>query len=249
MQTEKDAPSVETPSSDQLAAAPALSPIERRVLGVLLEKGFTTPDNYPLTSNAVLAACNQKSARDPVTHYEAHEIDEALLGLKSKHLVLQVFAATGRVERWKHNLREAWSFDRPQLAVMAELFLRGPQSEGDLRGRASRMTPLASLDDLRSALEPLSERGFVRRLSPQGRKRGVMWGHLCLNEREKAELDQIAEREASRGDDEGPTGQPRTDRISGTQPSLERIESQLQDLATRLAAVEEAVEDLRGRHV
>ena len=231
-------------SSGSTATAQPLSRIQRRVLGVLLEKAFTTPDSYPLTANSTVTACNQKSNRDPVTGYETHEIDEALLSLKDASLAIQVFSATGRTERWKHNLREAWGLDRAGLSVLAELFLRGPQSEGDLRARASRMSPMASLDDLRAILNQLAERGFVRRLSPEGRKRGVFWGHLFVSEKERAELDLIAEREAAGGDDEEtrsePTGSSGGSPSAG--PSLRDLVGELQlrieSLETRLAEIE-----------
>lgn len=238
-----DRPMAEAPS----AGAPVLSSIERRVLGALVEKAFTTPDGYPLTSNSMITACNQKSARDPVSQYEAHQVDEALLALKSKGLVLQVFAATGRAERWKHNLRDAWGLDRPQLAVLAELFLRGPQSEGDLRARASRMASLATLEDLHAALEPLAQRGFVRRLTPEGRRRGVLWAHLCLKDREKAELDQLAERVAAMSDDE-PASAPKADRSSDVRTTLEQLQTQLEQMASRVTVLEKAVEELRSRN-
>lgn len=223
-------------------AAPALTAIERRVVGALVEKAFTTPDSYPLTTNSVITACNQKSARDPASNHQAHEVDEALIDLKGKGLVIQVFAETGRTARWKHNLREAWQMERPQLAVLAELFLRGPQTEGDLRSRASRMATLATLEDLRSILDGLATRGFVRRLSPEVRKRGVMWGHLCLTDREKGELDRIAEREAAMGDGEEPSGGGGgTTRGSDLREAVERIEGQLADVMAKLAALEQAI--------
>lgn len=228
------------------ATAHQLSRIQRRVLGVLLEKAFTTPDSYPLTANATVTACNQKSNRDPVTNYEAHEVDETLLSLKDALLAIQVYSATGRTERWKHNLREAWGLDRSGLSVLAELFLRGPQSEGDLRARASRMHPMASLDDLRTILNQLAERGFVRRLSPEGRKRGVLWGHLFISEKERAELDAIAEREAAGGDEDESrsesSGSSSTGSSNPAGPSLRELVTELQAkvqaLEARLAEVE-----------
>lgn len=215
---------------------PVLSPIERRVLGVLVEKAFTTPDAYPLTANATITACNQKSNRDPVSSHEPHEVDEALFQLKDKGLVLQVFPATGRTERWKQNLREAWGLDRPLLAVLAELFLRGPQTEGDLRARASRMAPLESLDDLRAILNTLSERGFVRRLSPEGRRRGVVWAHLLLTHREREELDRWV-------DDEGDESASHSigASASSTREQLAELSARLDSLEARLAAIEKSI--------
>jgi hypothetical protein len=160
-----------------LADLPALGRVERRILGVLVEKALTTPDQYPLTMNALQSGCNQKSNRDPVVEYDADRLDSALTALLKLGLVLRVVPATGRTDRWRHQVKEAWGLDKPQRAILAELFLRGPQSEGDIRGRASRMADLATLDDARRVLQELAAKGLVRRLSPEGRVRGVIWAH------------------------------------------------------------------------
>jgi uncharacterized protein YceH (UPF0502 family) len=212
-----------------------LTPIHRRILGVLVEKAITTPDAYPLTSNATITACNQKSNREPLTQYEAHEVDEALIDLKPMGLVFQVFSATGRTERWKHNLKEAWNIERPALAVLTELFLRGPQTEGDLRARASRMTPLASLDELRVILQSLADRGFVKRLSAEGRRRGVVWGHLCVTPREREALDRYVDTE---DEDVEPSEVSRPGRPAPTNELAERVEK----LEARVAELEAIVQ-------
>lgn len=155
-----------------------LSAIKRRVIGVLIEKAFTVHDSYPMTANALTAGCNQRTARDPVTNYPIDQVDEALLELQKQGLVIRVIAATGRTERWKHNLKDCWGLDRPHRAVLAELLLRGPATEGELRGNASRMVPIESLDELRGILDQMAQAGFVRRLSPDTARRGVTWCHL-----------------------------------------------------------------------
>jgi uncharacterized protein YceH (UPF0502 family) len=221
-------------SPGSLAPAPELTPIQRRILGVLVEKGITTPDAYPLTSNATITACNQKSNREPVSNYEAHEVDEALIDLKPMGLVFQVFSATGRTERWKHNLREAWNLEKPALAVLAELFLRGPQTEGDLRSRASRMTAMATLEDLRAILQGLSDRGFVKRLSAEGRRRGVVWGHLCLTPREKESLDRYAD------DEEEELEEVAAPRSGGASSAIKELMERIEQLEARVAQLEAA---------
>ncbi|MBY0589052.1 YceH family protein [bacterium] len=218
------------------APAPSLTPIQRRILGVLVEKAITTPDAYPLTSNATITACNQKSNREPTTNYQAHEVDEALIDLKPMGLVFQVFAATGRTERWKHNLREAWGLERPHLSVLAELFLRGTQTEGDLRARASRMAPLASLEELRAVLQGLAERGFVKKLSAEGRKRGVVWGHLCVTEREREALENYVDDDDEESD--SPVRSTGSSATTGIKELLERIDQ----LEARVAQLESIVE-------
>src|SRR5262245_53337263 len=126
---------------------PVLSLPERRVLGVLIEKQKSTPDAYPMSLNALVTGCNQKSNRDPVTDYEDFEVEEALRDGQKKGLVIKI-EGSGRVEKWRHNLYDAWKADKTEMAVLAELLLRGPQTEGELRGRASRMEPIEDLDAL-----------------------------------------------------------------------------------------------------
>ena len=112
------------------------------MLGVLVEKAKTTPEYYPLTIAAIVTGCNQKSNRDPVTNYDADDVEEILQDLRKKGAVVMVEAG-GRVVRWKHTLYDWLKVSKVELAVIAELLLRGPQTEGDLRARASRMEPLA----------------------------------------------------------------------------------------------------------
>src|SRR6478735_2016610 len=137
-----------------------LSPRERRVLGVLVEKAKTTPEYYPLTIAALVTGCNQKSNRDPVTNYDADDVEEVLHDLRHKGAAVMVEAG-GRVVRWKHTLYDWLKVSKNELAVIAELLLRGPQTEGDLRARASRMEPLPDLPALQAVLEALTARGLV----------------------------------------------------------------------------------------
>lgn len=153
-----------------------LSPRERRVLGVLVEKAKTTPEYYPLTVAATVTGCNQKSNRDPVTNYDADDVEDILQGLRKKGAAVLVEGG-GRVVRWKHTLYDWLKVSKSELAVIAELFLRGAQTEGDLRGRASRMEPFPDLALLQGVLEALASRDLVVYLSPPGQKRGVVVTH------------------------------------------------------------------------
>src|SRR5437868_11901516 len=135
---------------------PVLSILERRILGVLVEKAKSTPDTYPLSLNALVTGCNQKSNRDPVLNVSDIEVEEALSRAQKKGLVMKITG--GRVERWRHLLYEAWRVEKVELAVLAELLLRGPQTEGELRARASRMEPIADLDALRTVIQQLVQR-------------------------------------------------------------------------------------------
>src|SRR5688572_1932764 len=150
---------------------PVLSLVERRVLGVLIEKQKTTPDVYPMSLNALVTGCNQKSNREPVLNLSDVEVEDTLIELQKQALATRV--DSGRVEKWRHLLYEQWHIGKAEIAVVAELLLRGPQTEGDLRGRVSRMDPVEDLDALRALLRPLAQRGLVVYLTPEGR-RGTM---------------------------------------------------------------------------
>jgi uncharacterized protein YceH (UPF0502 family) len=158
-----------TPSAAETPATwPVLGAHERRVLGVLVEKAKTTPDAYPLSLNSLVTGSNQKSNRDPVLNLADFQVEEALTGAQKKGLVMKITG--GRVERWRHLLYETWHVDKVELAILAELLLRGPQTEGELRARACRMEPIADLEALRAVLKLLSERRLVVYLTPEGRR-------------------------------------------------------------------------------
>src|SRR5262245_50377354 len=160
-------------STEGTSVWPVLSLHERRVVGVLVEKQKTT-DTYPLTLNSIVTGSNQKSNRDPLFDLSDEEVEAALTEVQKKGLVMRV--VSGRVDKWKHQLYEAWKVSSVELAVLAELLLRGPQTEGELRARASRMDDIADLDALRLVLTPLKERRLVVYLDPEGR-RGTRLSH------------------------------------------------------------------------
>jgi uncharacterized protein len=149
---------------------PVLSIFDRRVLGVLIEKQKTSksPDAYPMSVNAITTGCNQKSNRDPVLDLEEDEVEDTLTRLQGGGWVSKITG--GRVERWRHLLYENWKVGRVELAILAELLLRGPQSEGDLRTRVCRMDDVPDLDQLRALLKPLAERKLVVYLTPPERR-------------------------------------------------------------------------------
>lgn len=133
-----------------------LEPIEVRILGCLLEKQATTPDAYPLTLNAVVTACNQKSNREPVTHFEPGEVGHALRQLEGKGLVRGSLAA--RASRYAHCVDTTYNVTSRQRAVLCLLFLRGPQTLGELLTRSDRLGDFADLDDVRAVVERLCTR-------------------------------------------------------------------------------------------
>jgi uncharacterized protein YceH (UPF0502 family) len=152
---------------------PALDLLERRVLGVLVEKQKTTPDAYPMSINGLVSGCNQKSNRDPVLNLDEDDVMDTLLRLLRRELVERA-PPTGRVERWRHLLYVALSVEKEEMAVLAELLLRGPQTEGELRTRASRMDPIDDLDMLRGLLRNLVQRNLVVYLTPEDRRGAVL---------------------------------------------------------------------------
>ncbi len=137
---------------------------EARVLGVLIEKALTVPDQYPLSLNSATLGANQKSNRHPVTDYSEAEMHVAMQGLVMKHLAGHVKTDGSRVDRYKHNAREALGVDDAHLAVLAELLMRGPQQPGELRGRVDRMAPTATLEVLQARLARLMEKELVKRI-------------------------------------------------------------------------------------
>ncbi len=139
-------------------SAPVLDPIEIRVLGSLVEKQITTPDYYPLSLNALTNACNQINNRDPVVSCSETEVTRALDRLRDKRLAYVVSGAESRVVKFGHKLGETLELPRPEIAVLCELMLRGPQTAGELRGRCARMHPFADPADVLATLGKLASR-------------------------------------------------------------------------------------------
>lgn len=152
-----------------------LHPIEVRVLGSLLEKDLTTPEYYPLTLNALQNACNQKSSREPIVNYDETTVAQGLELLRQKHLVMKVSGAGHRVEKYAHRLGETLNLGRRELALLAVLMLRGPQTVGELRGRTERMHPFEDMEEVERVLEALAARQPDPLAAPATRGR---WRHL-----------------------------------------------------------------------
>ena len=136
-----------------------LTALEARILGALIEKEITTPEYYPLTLNGLLAACCQKNNREPVMALGAAEVEQALAGLQYDKKLVGTYSGVGsRVVKYTHRLIETLGVDTPELALLCELLLRGPQTPGELRGRAARMHPFASPAEVKIALDGLAAR-------------------------------------------------------------------------------------------
>jgi uncharacterized protein YceH (UPF0502 family) len=138
-----------------------LTAAEQRVLGCLIEKRWTTPDQYPLSLNALRLACNQATNRDPVTDYDESIVRDAAQRLSHYGLARLASGHTTRATKYRHLAEEGLGLDREQLAILCVLLLRGPQTPGELKARSERMAPLPSLTDVERVLAELGQRGYV----------------------------------------------------------------------------------------
>ena len=175
--------SSETLSNDR-AVTPRWQPLEgiqRRVLGVLIEKAKTTPENYPLSLNSIRTGSNQKNNRAPLMVLEEDQVDEALEELRKIGAIAQI-QGDGRVDKYRHLAYEWLGVEKVELAVMAELLLRGAQTVGELRGRAARMEPIKGLTELQPVLDALLAKRLIQYLTPPGR--GSVVTHTLYLDRE-----------------------------------------------------------------
>ena len=221
---------------------PILAMAERRVLGVLVEKAKTTPDVYPLSVNSLVAGCNQKSNRDPLLDLSDVEVEDTLGRLQTKGLTTRITG--GRVERWRHNLYEQWQVEKVELAILAELLLRGPQTEGELRGRAGRMEPIEDLDKLRTFLQPLKERGLVVFLGPEGR-RGTQLTHGFHDPKELEKL-RLTGGMSTAEEDRPTVPKAHSPGDSDNQPGLAEARQEIASLRNQLTELQSALSKLSG---
>ena len=169
-----------------VAARAQLSQIQIRVLGCLIEKEIATPEYYPLTLNSLVAACNQKSNRNPMMMLDETTVLRTLEDLRyDEHLVMMLTSSGGRVAKYKHTLLAKWEFTPQEVAVLCELFLRGPQTVGELRTHTERLYPFASISEVEQALTSLTEWGggpFIVKLPRESGCREQRWAHLLSGE-------------------------------------------------------------------
>jgi uncharacterized protein YceH (UPF0502 family) len=196
-----------------------LHPEEIRVLGALLEKDIATPEYYPLTVNSLQNACNQKSSREPIVHYDEDTVVQALELLKNKGLVTRISGAGHRVEKWAHRLGEKLNLGRRELALLCVLMLRGPQTVGELRGRTERMHDFADLEEVERVLDSLAAHQPEPLVAPAGRGR---WAQLLGGQPEDS-VDSEVVQAAPRSD--------LADRVA-------ELERELNELKQRLEAFE-----------
>lgn len=210
-----------------------LTPDECRVLGTLVEKAQTTPAQYPLSLNSIVTGVNQKSNRWPVVTIDEDRALHALDSLRSKGLAREVSLAGSRVEKYRHVAREALNISTSELVLLAELLLRGPQTAGELRGRASRMHPLDSLESTQTLLESLSRREspLTRELPPAPGSRASRWMQLLAPGLHPLDAGPPSAGDAGHGSADASGGDDR-----------------LAALEERVRALEEAVRSLTDRH-
>jgi uncharacterized protein len=155
-----------------------LTPPEQRVLGCLIEKRWTTPDQYPLSLNGLRLACNQSTNRDPVTNYDEATVREAAQRLCLYGLARLASGHGSRATKYRHLAEEALGLGREELAVLAVLLLRGPQTPGELKTRSERMAPLGSLAEVERVIDTLTEREYVRRIGRRPGQKEDRFEHL-----------------------------------------------------------------------
>ena len=203
-----------------------LSPVEVRVAGSLLEKEVTTPDTYPLTRNALVAACNQSTGRAPVMQLAHHEVDEAVRRLKERGMVRVVHPSHGgRSEKYRHIVPEALSLGEAERTVLCLLALRGPQTPGELKARSDRLTSFATVDEVQRALESLADRPepLAVRLPRRLGQKELRWAHLLSGSPQEVD------------DTDRPVAPPpRENRIADLEGRVAELESALADIKAQL---------------
>jgi hypothetical protein len=213
-----------------------LNPVEIRVLGCLIEKQRTTPDTYPLTLNALRLACNQSTNRDPVVEYDEPTIRAALERLARRRYVRLASGHTTRATKYRHLLDDTLSLDGSELAVLAVLMLRGPQTPGELRQRTERLHRFSDHDALEAVLAQLSQRDFVRRLDRRPGQKEQRY-QLLLDSDDDSEQPQAAPAPAPAPPLETRDSIPETPVADDSR--LTRLEQEVAELRTELAELRE----------
>lgn len=211
----------------------ALTDVELRVLGALIEKERTTPDGYPLSSQALLTACNQRTSREPVTDYHLQDVLSAMTRLRDRGLAETVQSVGDRVPKHRHKATEALELDDREAAVLAVLMLRGPQTAGELRTRTERYVTFAAVPEVEDVLERLAERRppLVVRLGRAPGQSQDRWSHAL-----GADPERLAPRVRRRHEGEGAEGAAGGggDRVAGLEARVAALETRLAELEARL---------------
>jgi hypothetical protein len=230
------------PDMDQTVPI-VLTAVQARVLGALVEKEVTTPEYYPLSLNALINACNQRSNREPVMALDEEQVRQALHGLEDLRLAGRARSAEGRVVKYEHWLGEAFNFSRAEVALLCVLLLRGPQTPGELRGRTERLHRFEEIADVLAALQKLMERTppLAAILPRQPGTKEFRYAHLLSGGVESLAAA-IAADTASASRDAGEDSGLSTDSVE----RIAQLESTVAELRQELAALCQKVDDLFG---
>ncbi len=221
------------------ALSQVLSEVERRVLGVLIEKSLAQPQYYPMTLNGVVTACNQKSNRDPVMTLDEDGVFGVLTALRERELVAMVLPSeSSRVEKFKHQTDTAFGWERSQRAVMAELLLRGPQTVGELRTRCGRMVPMESIETVTAILESLSrlDPPVVAVMPRSPGQSAVRYTHLLFPDGEQPTTAGTCDPSA-----------PAAAHDTSDAPGVASMQDQVDDMQAEIAELHEGLAELRRR--
>ncbi len=200
-----------------------LTVIEGRVLGCLMEKERTVPDQYPLSMNALVLACNQSSSREPIMALDDHEVDAAITSMKTQGMVRIVHPSHGRsVTRYRQVADEKFELDAPAAAIVAVLLVRGPQTGAELRSRTDRLHPFESAVEVDRCLHELAERALVRLLDRQTGQKEQRWQQLIADEVEHVAASTAVMPSAVAGS--------MADRVAQLEERVGKLEAALADL-------------------
>lgn len=209
-----------------------LTETEVRVLGSLVEKQLTTPEYYPLTLNALTAACNQKSNRDPVMSLDENAILAAIDSLRDKNLVYLYYGSTSRTVKYKHMLPSVYELEPPAVSVIALLLLRGPQTVGELRGRSDRLYAFSGLGEVQETLDDLAGRSepLILKLERQPGRKEARYVHLLSGEVDVAALNVVREHQST---------------ASGSNERIEKLEQQVERLSGEFTSLRETFDEFK----
>lgn len=220
-------PTLDTEGRQRPRVPRILDPVELRILGSLIEKQLSTPEYYPLTLNALLAACNQKSNREPVMELTESEVQRALSRLQDEKLIWRVMG--GRAVRFDHNLDTVWHLRKPEKAILGLLFLRGPQTAGELRGRSDRLHPFDSIAEVEELLRDMASHSepLVKQLQRRPGQKEERWAHTVGGAVAEPVVPEQSEQAA-------PSGTPLSSRVQLLEEQVATLMSELRELKAKL---------------
>ena len=225
-------PTLDTGSPQRPRIPRTLDPSEIRVLGSLMEKQLSTPEYYPLTLNALMAAANQKSNREPVMELHESDVQSALDRMQDEKLVWRVMG--GRAVRFDHNLDKVWHLKAAEKAIITLLFLRGPQTPGELRGRSDRLHKFDSVSEVEDTLRDMAAHSepLVRELQRRPGQKETRWGHTVGGTIIESAEPGLGPRASGLGSNE--SGEPVSARVARLEAKVEELAAQLRSLMEKL---------------